>query len=193
MLEGDQLRCARLATRSLAEVVETSFGPQPREKLLVSAVGRVLITSSGASILRSLVTEPAESPVARYIIDCALRHAERAGEGATAFILMADAALCSIDAVLAPLPPARRSRHVVAQGQMWHLGRADDAGGSGAVDEPVLDDLEVASVGSAHSDLAPRRPDSPLRSFTPAAPNGKLARLAQRLPVPLHQQRIGWG
>lgn len=108
MLEGDQLRCARLATRSLAEVVETSFGPQPREKLLVSAVGRVLITSSGASILRSLVTEPAESPVARYMIDCALRHAERAGEGATAFILMADAALCSIDAVLAPLPPARR-------------------------------------------------------------------------------------
>lgn len=91
-----------------------------------------------------------------------------------------------------PVPPARRSRHVVAQGQMWPLGRAGDAGGSGAVDEPVLDDLEVASVGSAHSDLAPRRSDSPLRSFTSAAPNGKLARLAQRLPVPLHQQRIGW-
>jgi hypothetical protein len=108
MADGDMLRCARLATRSLAEAVETAFGPQPREKLLVSAVGRVLITSSGASILQSLVTEPAESPVARYIIDCALGHAESAGEGATAFILMADAALRSIEAVLAPLPPARR-------------------------------------------------------------------------------------
>jgi hypothetical protein len=108
MAHDDTLRCARLAARSLAEAVETSFGPQPREKLLVSAVGRVLITSSGASILRSLVTEPAESPVARYLIDCALGHADSAGEGATAFILMADAALCSIDALLAPLPPSRR-------------------------------------------------------------------------------------
>lgn len=112
MTNPNALRTARLASGALAAAVESSFGPQPREKLLVSAVGRVLITSSGASILASLVAEPAEWPVARYLIECALGHAASAGEGATAFVLMADAALRAIEAELAPLTAPRRRQEM---------------------------------------------------------------------------------
>jgi len=73
---------------------------------------------------------------------------------------------------------------------MWMLG-ADGgarAGGSGEVWEGnVHEDVEVSSVSS--------RPgaESPLQSFTSAAPNGKLARGGARQAVLIHQQRIGWG
>jgi hypothetical protein len=94
-----------------------------------------------------------------------------------------------------PAALPRASHQVLAQGRMWGLSREDDAGSSGAVDEAGLgDELEVAPVHSTHSDLLAARvsADHPLRSFTSAAPNGKLARMAQRPAVPLYQQRIGW-
>lgn len=90
----------------------------------------------------------------------------------------------------------RRSRHP-SEGRMWVLGGDDGAGTIAAHTiggAQVTEDIEVASVRSAQSDWAPRRSgaESPLQSFTSAAPNGKLARLGQRHAVPLHQQRIGW-
>uniref|UniRef100_A0A7S0JKQ7 Uncharacterized protein n=1 Tax=Calcidiscus leptoporus TaxID=127549 RepID=A0A7S0JKQ7_9EUKA len=49
-------RMAAQHSCTLAELVGSSFGPRPREKLLVSPTNSVLLTCSGASILAALVT-----------------------------------------------------------------------------------------------------------------------------------------
>ena len=61
---------ALAAVSEVASTLSSCYGPLPKEKLLVSATRRVLITSSGAAILSSLVSA---QPLARLVIDCARR------------------------------------------------------------------------------------------------------------------------
>ena len=111
--------------RALESAVATGFGPLPRQKLLVTAARRVVITSSGASVLAALVTE---HPVVRLVIDMALDHVARCGDGAASFVLMVCAGLRDVSAQLRGLPPHCRRTHVVrvARG-LLHLAQARPA------------------------------------------------------------------
>ncbi|KAL1520803.1 hypothetical protein AB1Y20_022365 [Prymnesium parvum] len=82
---------------ALARVVRSAYGPRPREKLLISATNRVLITSSGASILASLVSD---HPVTRWLLDTVAAHVAHAGDGATSFVLLLHYVLDEADALL---------------------------------------------------------------------------------------------
>ena len=94
------------AAEALEAAIGSAFGPQPREKLLVSAANKVTITSSGASVLAALVTD---HPVARNVIDAALEHASACGDGASSVVLMVCAALRDALRQLAGLPEPRRT------------------------------------------------------------------------------------
>lgn len=85
-LGSDRSACV---LRSLAGVVRSSFGPLPRDKLLVSSTRKVLLTSSGATVLGSLVCA---HPVARWAMDAVSSHVASVGDGATAFLLLLCAA-----------------------------------------------------------------------------------------------------
>ena len=60
-----------LIADALASTVATSFGPLPHEKLLVLNTRKVIISSSGATILARLV---GAHPIARLVLDCAQAH-----------------------------------------------------------------------------------------------------------------------
>ena len=94
------------AVSEIAATLSSCYGPLPKEKLLVTATRRVLITSSGATILAALVTE---HPVARFVIDAALAHSARVGEGASSFVLMVSAMLSDVAERLHALPPHRQA------------------------------------------------------------------------------------
>ena len=93
---------------TLASTIATSFGPLPREKLLVSNTRRVLISSSGATILARLA---GAHTIARMVLDCAQAHVLRAGDGASAFVLSVAAALRAADLELRERPALERARH----------------------------------------------------------------------------------
>ena len=97
-----------LIADALASTVATSFGPLPHEKLLVSNTRKVIISSSGATILARLV---GAHPIARLVLDCAQAHVRRAGDGASAFVLGVAAALRAADAELRERPALERARH----------------------------------------------------------------------------------
>ena len=97
-----------LIADALASTVATSFGPLPNEKLLVSNTRKVIISSSGATILARLV---GAHPIARLVLDCAQAHVRRAGDGASAFVLGVAAALRAADAELRERPALERARH----------------------------------------------------------------------------------
>src|SRR5262245_5565781 len=61
-----------------------------RDKMLVSATNRVVLTNSGYSILQSLITE---HPICRYLISIITQHSARYGDGATALTLSIHASL----------------------------------------------------------------------------------------------------
>ena len=96
---------ALAAVSEVASTLSSCYGPLPKEKLLVSATRRVLITSSGATILSSLVSA---HPLARLVIDCASAHVQHVGDGGCAFVLLLHALLLEVSRVLTPLPPPRR-------------------------------------------------------------------------------------
>ena len=104
---GDALAAddALAAVSEVASTLSSCYGPLPKEKLLVSAARRVLITSSGAAILSSLVSA---HPLARLVIDCASAHVQHVGDGGCAFVLLLHALLLEVSKVLTPLPPTRR-------------------------------------------------------------------------------------
>lgn len=91
----------------LDRAVRTSFGPQPREKLLVSATNKVLLTSSGASILASLVST---HPVARWVLDVIAAHSRHVGDGSTAFVLLLCGALEEANKLLRQQNSLQRQR-----------------------------------------------------------------------------------
>jgi hypothetical protein len=96
---------ALAAVSEVAATLSSCYGPLPKEKLIVSATRRVLITSSGAAILSSLVSA---HPLTRLVIDCASAHVQHVGDGGCAFVLLLHALLLEVARALTPLPPAQR-------------------------------------------------------------------------------------
>lgn len=74
-----------MLSQSLEGILKTTFGPNGLDVMLTSSSGNILITNSGAVILKSLsVTHP----VGRMIVDKVVCHCSITGDGATSFILI---------------------------------------------------------------------------------------------------------
>ena len=96
---------AEADTAALRDSIASSFGPLPREKLLLTATRKAVLTCSGTAILSSFVSS---HPVQRLVLDAASAQQQNAGDGQKAFVLMLDAARCEVDEQLRALPPDRR-------------------------------------------------------------------------------------
>ena len=73
-----------------SELLSTSYGPLPGEKLLLTATGKAIFTCSGPSILNAFVTDDA---LQGLVVGAAQDHAAHAGDGTKAFVIMLAAAL----------------------------------------------------------------------------------------------------
>ncbi len=90
----------------LGGALGSSFGPLAREKLLLTAARKAVITSGGANILSAVVSQ---HPVESLVLEAVSEHDEAVGDGVKAYALMLDAARAEIGRQLHALPEARRA------------------------------------------------------------------------------------
>ena len=78
------------AAKIVADIVKTTLGPKGMDKMLVNAVGDVVITNDGAMILKGM---DIEHPTAKMIVEVARTQEDIAGDGTTSAVVLAGALL----------------------------------------------------------------------------------------------------
>ena len=75
-----------LAAKLVAETVRTTLGPQGMDKMIVDALGDVVITNDGATILKEMNIE---HPTAKMIVEIAKTQEHEVGDGTTTAVVLA--------------------------------------------------------------------------------------------------------
>ena len=75
-----------LAAKIVAETVRTTLGPKGMDKMLVSAMGDVVITNDGVTILEEMQIE---HPAAKMIVEVAKTQENEIGDGTTTAVVIA--------------------------------------------------------------------------------------------------------
>ena len=79
------LSTSLILTQSLEDILKNTFGPSGLDVMLTSSSGNILITNSGAVILKSLSVS---HPVGRMIVDKIVSHCGLVGDGSSSFVLI---------------------------------------------------------------------------------------------------------
>ncbi|KGK97789.1 thermosome subunit [Methanococcoides methylutens] len=89
--QGKQALFANIgAAKAVANIVKTTLGPKGMDKMLVNAVGDIVLTNDGAMILKGMEIE---NPTARMIVEIAKTQEDIAGDGTTSAAVLAGALL----------------------------------------------------------------------------------------------------
>ncbi|MFP4523295.1 MAG: thermosome subunit alpha [Candidatus Woesearchaeota archaeon] len=75
-----------LAAKLVGETVRTTLGPQGMDKMIVDALGEVVITNDGATILKEMNIE---HPTAKMVVEIAKTQEEEVGDGTTTAVVLA--------------------------------------------------------------------------------------------------------
>ena len=75
-----------MAAKIVAETVRTTLGPKGMDKMLVDAMGEVIVTNDGVTILEEMNIE---HPAARMIVEIAKTQEEEVGDGTTTAVVLA--------------------------------------------------------------------------------------------------------
>lgn len=75
-----------LAAKLVGETVRTTLGPQGMDKMIVDALGEVIITNDGATILKEMNIE---HPTAKMVVEIAKTQEEEVGDGTTTAVVLA--------------------------------------------------------------------------------------------------------
>lgn len=98
-LEGqDAHRSTFAAAQALADTIRTTLGPKSRDKMLITADGKVVVTNDGASILDRLAID---HPAAELVIRIAEIQADETGDGTTTAVIFTGELLGNADALTA--------------------------------------------------------------------------------------------
>lgn len=106
MLKLHDNRVTTDVAEDLVAACASSFGPLPREKLLLTATRKAVLTCSGTSILGALVSR---HPIQALVLSAAAEHVQASGDGAKSFVLMLDAALREVERQLLTRPSAHQA------------------------------------------------------------------------------------
>ncbi|MDT8357332.1 MAG: thermosome subunit alpha [Methanomicrobiaceae archaeon] len=74
------------AAKAVAQAIRTTLGPEGMDKMLVDAMGDVVITNDGSTILREMEIE---HPAARMMVEIATTQDEMVGDGTTTAVVIA--------------------------------------------------------------------------------------------------------
>ncbi len=85
-LGRDAQRNNILAAKVVADCVKTTLGPKGMDKMLVDAMGNIVITNDGVTILREMEIE---HPAAKMMVDIAKTQESEVGDGTTTAVLLA--------------------------------------------------------------------------------------------------------
>ncbi|KAJ2582219.1 T-complex protein 1 subunit theta [Coemansia sp. RSA 1836] len=72
------------ATREMSEITRTSFGPQGRNKMVVNHLGKLVVTSDAATIIREL---DVVHPAAKLLVLASQQQEAEAGDGTNAVLI----------------------------------------------------------------------------------------------------------
>jgi len=75
-----------LAAKLIGETVRTTLGPQGMDKMIVDALGDIVITNDGATILKEMNIE---HPTAKMIVEVAKTQEDEVGDGTTTAVILA--------------------------------------------------------------------------------------------------------
>ena len=75
-----------MAAKIVAETVRTTLGPKGMDKMLVDAMGEVIVTNDGVTILEEMNIE---HPAAKMIVEIAKTQEEEVGDGTTTAVVIA--------------------------------------------------------------------------------------------------------
>ena len=75
-----------LAAKLVAETVRTTLGPKGMDKMLVDAMGDVVVTNDGVTILKEMQIE---HPAAKMIVEVAKTQEDEVGDGTTTAVVLA--------------------------------------------------------------------------------------------------------
>ncbi len=75
-----------LAAKLIGETVRTTLGPQGMDKMIVDALGDIVITNDGATILKEMNIE---HPTAKIIVEVAKTQEDEVGDGTTTVVVLA--------------------------------------------------------------------------------------------------------
>src|SRR3989344_4553675 len=74
------------AAKLVADTVRTTLGPKGMDKMIVDALGEVIVTNDGVTILQEMQIE---HPAAKMIVEIAKTQEEAVGDGTTTVVVLA--------------------------------------------------------------------------------------------------------
>ncbi len=86
-----------LAAKAVAETVRTTLGPKGMDKMIVDALGDVIVTNDGVTILKEINIE---HPSAKMIVEVAKTQEDEVGDGTTTAVIIAGELLKNAEALI---------------------------------------------------------------------------------------------
>ncbi len=78
------------AAQAVSDIVKTTLGPKGMDKMLVNAIGDIVLTNDGATILKEMSIE---HPTAKMVVEVARTQEKTAGDGTTSAVVLTGALL----------------------------------------------------------------------------------------------------
>lgn len=85
------------AAKAVAQTVRTTLGPKGMDKMIVDALGEVIVTNDGVTILKEMQIE---HPAAKMVVEVAKTQEESVGDGTTTAVILAGELLKNAEALL---------------------------------------------------------------------------------------------
>ncbi len=86
-----------LAAKVLAETVSSTIGPRGMDKMLVAALGDIVVTNDGATIIKEM---DVQNPAAKMIVEVAKSQDSEVGDGTTTAVMLAGQLLAEAEGLL---------------------------------------------------------------------------------------------
>jgi thermosome len=86
-----------LAAKVVSDIVRTTLGPKGMDKMIVDAMGDVIITNDGATILKEMSIE---HPAAKMLVEIAKTQESEVGDGTTTAVVLAGELLKNAEVLL---------------------------------------------------------------------------------------------
>jgi len=74
------------AAKAVAQAVRTTLGPKGMDKMIVDAIGEVIVTNDGVTILKEMQIE---HPAAKMVVEIAKTQEDTVGDGTTTAVVLA--------------------------------------------------------------------------------------------------------
>jgi thermosome len=86
-----------VAAKVITETVKTTLGPQGMDKMLVAAMGDIVITNDGATIMKQM---DVQHPAAKMLVEAAKSQDSEVGDGTTTVVVLAGELLTGAEKLL---------------------------------------------------------------------------------------------